>query len=125
MCEFIVATATEPPFKQGTFDLLICVNIMDCVPDAKELLVMMTRALKSGGLLVLSNPYAWHTDGGSTRIDSWLGEPGKQGAAQDVRERLSGPYDLLWEEDNVPWVLREYSRSYRVWLNHCLIARKR
>jgi SAM-dependent methyltransferase len=123
--EFTVATATELPFEQGTFDLLICVNVIDCVSDAKELLVTMTRALKSGGLLVMSNPYAWHTDGGSTRIDSWLGEPGKQGAAQDLRDRLSGHYDLLWEEDNIPWVLREYSRSYTVWLNHCVIARKR
>ena len=73
----------------------------------------------------MSNPYAWHTDGGPTRIDSWLGEPGRQGAAKDLRGRLDGDYDLLWEEDNVPWVLREYGRSYSVWLNHCLIARKR
>jgi SAM-dependent methyltransferase len=127
--EFIVASATELPFAQRKFDLVTCSNVIDCVPDPKELVSTMTTALKKGGLLVVNDPYAWHV-AGYTGVANWLGEPKigvpeRRPSAKALRDLLAKQYKILWEEDHVPWLLREYGRCYHVWLNHCLIARKR
>lgn len=51
---FVEASATKMPFPDDTFDILICVSVLEHIPDTQKALQEMARVLKNGGhLLVL------------------------------------------------------------------------
>lgn len=53
---FITANAYYPPFKNEYFDVVVCNNLWEHVPDPLKLLRAMSRVLKPSGLLVISTP---------------------------------------------------------------------
>jgi SAM-dependent methyltransferase/uncharacterized protein YbaR (Trm112 family) len=120
--ELLVASGTHLPFPDATFDLVTCLSLLDCLPDPAPLIASIRRVLRPGGILMLSDPYAWTAD--STPVKQWLGEDSGQASALALKELLAQQFEVLWEQDAVPWILREHGRFYQVWLNHCLMARK-
>jgi len=54
--EFIVADAYEIPYETGFFDVVVCNNIWEHVPDPLFLLNSIKRVLKPGGHIVISTP---------------------------------------------------------------------
>jgi SAM-dependent methyltransferase len=121
--EMMVADGTHLPFPPGGFDVVSCLSVLDCVPDPVALLRSLAGALRPGGILVLSDPYAWTPD--STHVSKWLGEATGESSTAALRNLLAEQFEILWEQDAVPWILRENARFYQVWLNHCVIARKK
>lgn len=53
---FIVASASELPFKDETFDIVLCTEVIEHLENQKEALAEIFRALKKGGVLVLTTP---------------------------------------------------------------------
>ena len=53
---FIVANAYHPPFTDEYFDIIVCNNIWEHVPDPLNLLKAISRVLKPNGLLIISTP---------------------------------------------------------------------
>jgi 2-polyprenyl-6-hydroxyphenyl methylase/3-demethylubiquinone-9 3-methyltransferase len=49
-----IADATALPFRNGTFDFVICVDVIEHIPEDRKLLQEIQRILKSNGSLVLS-----------------------------------------------------------------------
>ena len=54
--DFVVADAYHPPYEDGFFDVVICNNIWEHVPDPLRLLNGISRIINADGLLIISTP---------------------------------------------------------------------
>jgi 2-polyprenyl-3-methyl-5-hydroxy-6-metoxy-1,4-benzoquinol methylase len=54
--DFVVANAYRPPYPPASFDLAVCNNIWEHVPDPLTLLAGIARVLKTGGRIIISTP---------------------------------------------------------------------
>lgn len=59
--DFVVGDAYNPPFPDSYFDIIICNNTYEHVPDPVKMLMSLNRVLKSGGLFVMSTPSRYRT----------------------------------------------------------------
>jgi ubiquinone/menaquinone biosynthesis C-methylase UbiE len=59
---FCVADAYELPFSDGFFDIAVCNNIWEHVPDPLNLLKDVSRILSNNGYLVISTPSLFRYD---------------------------------------------------------------
>ncbi len=59
--DFIVASAYQCPYRRSYFDIVICNNLWEHVPDPLLLLSKITRVMKPHGFLIISTPsrYRW------------------------------------------------------------------
>lgn len=56
--QFCVADATNLPFKDQTFEEIICKDVLEHISNANKAVEEMCRVLKEGGLLILQIPRA-------------------------------------------------------------------
>jgi ubiquinone/menaquinone biosynthesis C-methylase UbiE len=61
---FVRGDAGTLPFADNFFDAVLCMGVIDSVPDASNAIAEMMRVLKPGGTLIvtganLMSPYAW------------------------------------------------------------------
>lgn len=54
--DYVVGDAYNPPYAKEYFDIIICNNIWEHVPDPLTLLSKMRRILKPGGYVIISTP---------------------------------------------------------------------
>jgi len=54
--DFVVGDAYEPPFAENYFDIVVCNNLWEHVPDPIFLLKKISRILKPSGFLIISTP---------------------------------------------------------------------
>jgi SAM-dependent methyltransferase len=57
-----VADAHQAPYAPGSFDLVLCSNLWEHVPDPLRLLARVRLVLKPGGFLALSTPSRFRTE---------------------------------------------------------------
>ena len=59
--DFVVASAYQCPYREGYFDIVVCNNLWEHVPDPLLLLSKIARVMKSHGFLIISTPsrYRW------------------------------------------------------------------
>lgn len=120
--EFIVASVYRLPVA-GSFDLITALNVIDVVPEPLGFLRIVHERLAVGGLLALTSPYSWGSD--DVPLDRWIGGSAETTSPHAVVHALRDlGFRVVVEHDDVPWVVREHRRWYRVFLNHCVIARK-
>ena len=121
--EFLVASIDHLPV-QGRFGLITALNVVDVVAQPRSFLARVSALLETDGLLLVTSPYSWASD--SVPIEEWLGGTRELASADAVRDTMrSCDLEIVEEVDDVPWVLQEHRRWYRVFLNHCILARKR
>lgn len=60
--EFAVADALVPPYPAASFDVVVCNNLWEHVPDPLRLLDGISRILRRPGFLVLSTPSRFRTE---------------------------------------------------------------
>ena len=58
----VIARGEQLPFPGDTFDLVICTQVLQYVPEPELLAQEIRRVLKPGGSLLLSVPSAWPSD---------------------------------------------------------------
>lgn len=61
---FLLGDAVRLEFADNFFDAVLCMGVMDSVPDGRRAVDEMVRVLRPGGTLILTfanflNPYAW------------------------------------------------------------------
>lgn len=66
-CHIFVADGLQLPFADHCFDVVICSEVLEHIPDYQAMLAEATRVLTPGGLLAVSVPRAW-----PERICWWL-----------------------------------------------------
>ena len=54
-----VANALSLPFEDNTFDVIICSEVLDHIPDYESVLTEIERILVPGGTFIASVPRAW------------------------------------------------------------------
>lgn len=55
-----VCDLTRLPFQTGSFDAVLCTQVLEHVPEPLTVLREITRVLNLGGQLFLSAPQSWH-----------------------------------------------------------------
>lgn len=51
-----VADACNLPFDRGFFDLVVCTEALELIPDAEKVIEEIQRVLKRGGHIIISTP---------------------------------------------------------------------
>jgi SAM-dependent methyltransferase len=129
--DFWACDALAPPFAPGSADLVVALNLLDCVAAPQRLLAAMAEQLRSGGRLLLATPYDWAAH--ATQPAAWIGGHSQRapdaGAAEPfLRTLLSegahaqsvAGLTLLGEDTNWPWQTRLHDRSTVQYACHLL-----
>jgi SAM-dependent methyltransferase len=64
----VVARGEQIPMGSGRFDLVICTQVLEYVPDPRAVIAEIHRVLKPGGALLLSVPAIFPRD---SELDTW------------------------------------------------------
>ena len=113
---FVVASADEPVFDDGTFDAILAVNILDAIRDPHRLLRRARPQPAPRGLLVLTTPFEYAT--ALTELQDRIEE-------DELLETLAVDYEVIEDADDVPWHLPVSARHHDVYLVRAIAARKR
>ncbi|MEZ6047568.1 MAG: class I SAM-dependent methyltransferase [Planctomycetaceae bacterium] len=70
--DFCVGDAYEGPYAEGYFDVVVCNNLWEHVPDPMHLLREMKKFLKPGGYIIMSTPSRYRL---SNLVRVLLGKP--------------------------------------------------
>lgn len=54
--DFVVGNAYNPPYAPGYFDVVVCNNLWEHVPDPSRLLAAIRLVIKPGGYVIISTP---------------------------------------------------------------------
>ena len=71
-----VGDITKLPYSDVSFDLVICSEVLEHIPDDRKAIVEITRVLKQGGLLAVSVPRFFPESICWTLSKSYRNEPG-------------------------------------------------
>jgi SAM-dependent methyltransferase/uncharacterized protein YbaR (Trm112 family) len=131
--DFWLCDATALPFREGTFSLVVGLNVLDSIYAPRELLRSIAGVLGGGGKVVLTAPYDWSS--GATPLEGWLGghsqrSPAKGSSEEALRSLLtpdgSGSQipdlTLTAERDGLPWQVRLHDRATMRYLLHLIVA---
>lgn len=113
--DFLVGDCQAAPVRGESFDLVLCLNVIDMVAAPRLVVSEARRALKAGGRLVIADPYGWRP--ATTPRAEWF----------DDMAVLFSPES--WEKereiDGIPFVVRSpTSRMVTIFMDHCLVYRK-
>lgn len=136
-CVYLNADGIQLPFKEHTFDHIICSEVLEHIPDYHAMLKEIYRILKPKGSLTVSVPRSWpekicwwlseayhKVEGGHVRIfeeNTLRDQVTKLGFTyrrQHWNHALHTPYwwlrCLFWEKGNSHFLVKGY-HSFLVW----------
>lgn len=117
--EFIVASGLSPAIVEPV-DMVCAVNLIDLVPDPVALIDSLAAQVVTGGHILITSPYGWS---GVSKA-RWIGGTDTS-SADALREALGAVgFEVLRDDDRVPWFWRDYSRFWRLYFVHSLLAKK-
>lgn len=114
---FSVGDATELPYQDGFFDLVISTGVLEYIPNPRLALSEVTRVLKPGGALVMTVPTKQQAErcaGRALRLLRGLRKSGgrREGAEVWHRQYRPGTFDRLLADAGL--VINERVYSYFV-----------
>ncbi len=99
--EFIVADATNLPFRSKFFQIVVALNVIDRM-DFNKLILSINSCIKKYGKLILADPYHFVDNNGKEEFDS-----------VQIRKKLEKfGYKIKNRESYIPWILKMNERSY-------------
>ena len=111
------------PSALGSFDILLCSNLICRLSDPARFFACLPALLKPGGIFVLSSPFSWLTE--YTPEACWLGGKAPDQSAFDaIRICLSDAFTLL-ETRNLPMLIREHERKFQWTVCHGSVWKRR
>ncbi|HEX2053228.1 MAG TPA: methyltransferase domain-containing protein, partial [Actinomycetota bacterium] len=113
--DYLAGSGAELPLTGGQAACVAALNVLCAVADPASLVTEFSRVLEPGGLLLVASPY-WSDAGDGD--GQWAGP-------ESLRRLLAGDFDVVAEEDMVPWLLRLARRRWNVYLSHCVVATRR
>ncbi len=113
---FCVGDATLPPFAPESFSWVDMGDVLDTYGEsAPEAMVEATALVQHGGVLTVATGYGSLGAAGE-------GSPGPDEELLEAMTALG--LVLVDQRDRVPWVSRDYDRSWRIRFSHCMAFRK-
>lgn len=99
--EFIVADATNLPFRSKFFQIVVALNVIDRM-DFKKLILSINSCIKKYGKLILADPYHFVDNNGKEEFNP-----------VQIRKKLEKfGYKIKNRESYIPWILKINERSY-------------
>ena len=99
--EFIVADATNLPFRSKFFQIVVALNVIDRM-DFNKLILSINSCIKKYGKLILVDPYHFVDNNGKEKFDS-----------VKIRNKLEKfGYKIKNKESYIPWIIKMNERSY-------------
>jgi ubiquinone/menaquinone biosynthesis C-methylase UbiE len=142
--DWIEGDGNHLPFPDDSIDRMICTEVLEHVPDYRELLREMLRVLKPGGSIAFSVPTPhtekvywalswgyWHSEGGHVRIFQprqvikEIREAGFKVAAVRFKHGFHAPYWVLRCAFGVDNERAFFTRMYFRVLNLTIVRRSR
>lgn len=132
--DFWACDANALPFRPGAADLVVALNLLDCVPDPVHLLHAMAGVLQPGGALLLATPFDWAAR--ATPAAQWIGGHSQRGegagAAEPLLHSLLRPNGHPRALENVSllgtgeaaWHTRLHDRSAVMYRSHLVALSK-
>jgi SAM-dependent methyltransferase len=112
-----IGDAIQPPIRAESAAWVHLGMVLDVSDDrAGEMLFHAVNLLQRGGLLTLTTAY-------DSQTAPVLDETPPEAQLRAVLRELK--LEIAAEHDQVPWVVRDYDRGYRVYFCHCIAARVR
>jgi ubiquinone/menaquinone biosynthesis C-methylase UbiE len=108
---FLVGDALHIPFAEASFDVVVCSQVYEHVPDAARMMAEIHRVLKPGGACYFAagNRIMWNEPHYDLKLLSvmprWLA---------DLRVRAAGKGDAYYEKHYTYWGLRTLVRRFRL-----------
>lgn len=134
--DFWGGDATDLPFADETFALVVSLNVLDCVTSPRDHLAEVARVLTPGGRAVFTTPWDWSPN--ATPVEAWLGGHSQRGSGQGesapVLEALLTPgahpasvegLAIVATEPALPWRLATHDRSTTEYAVHLVAVEKR
>ncbi len=84
--DFWACDADALPFAPGSADLVLALNLLDCVPDPVALLHALAGLLTPGARLLLATPFDWAAR--ATPMEHWIGGHSARGSTGGAAEPL-------------------------------------
>jgi len=110
----------------GEFDVVLCANIIDRIPEPKKCVEQLHKLVKSNGILVFTTPYTWKDE--YTWPSKWLGgftENDKPVTGfSALSQILENHFELINQKD-MPLMLREHSRKYFLCIPHGTVWKRK
>jgi SAM-dependent methyltransferase/uncharacterized protein YbaR (Trm112 family) len=121
--DFVVCDLSAPPVKPGQWNLTAALNVIDMLPDPRELPRLQLKLLREGGLALQSSPYVWHPD-----VAAALREALPPGA-KDSAKAVEGLYEaegfaIESSEAHLPWLFFKNTRQLELYSVHLFSARR-
>lgn len=111
--EFIVADATNLPFKSKFFHSIAALNVIDRL-DFNKLIFSVNSSIKKNGKLILIDPYHFDDDNGKDKFDS--------NQIRKILEKFG--FKINNEESYIPWIMKINERSYLFYFVDFIEAKK-
>jgi SAM-dependent methyltransferase len=133
--DFWACDAAALPFAAGFADLVVALNLLDCVASPRSLLAGMAGQVRPGGRLLLATPYDWSMR--ATPPEAWIGGHSQRAAHAGAGEpflralltegahaqSLTGLH-ALGEETDWRWQTRLHDRSTVQYATHLLALQR-
>lgn len=129
--DFWACDALALPFPDGSADLAVALNLLDCVAEPRQLLAGLASLVRPGGQVLLATPYDWSTR--ATPLETWIGGHSQRGEHAGAGEPFlrtlltEGAHPqavpglrLMAEEADWPWHTRLHDRSTVLYRAHLL-----
>jgi SAM-dependent methyltransferase/uncharacterized protein YbaR (Trm112 family) len=133
--DFWACDSAQLPFAEASLGAAVAFNLIDAMYSPLDLLRCAARALRPGGVLLLSAPYDWAPS--ATVVDAWIGghsprSLGGGSSAAVLRALLThGAHPasveglvVRAEVDDVPWGVRMHDRSEVQYRTHVVVAER-
>jgi ubiquinone/menaquinone biosynthesis C-methylase UbiE len=119
----IVSDIVSIPVDSDTFDVVLCTEVLEHLPDALSALVELARITKPGGLIILTAPFCSFTHFApfhfSTGFSSYWYKKHLTdlGFTIEIMDANGGWFDFMAQEIyRLPWIGKTYSSRLLGWI---------
>jgi len=113
--DFIVGNSTNLPVLENAIDVAFALNLIDRVPYPMKVVREIGRVLKSGGYLIIIDPYDWR--------ENYTARENQVADMADLFNKKN--WKLKYEVDGIPFFIRGSEiRKITTYLNHCMVYQK-
>lgn len=112
--DFQVADAQNLPFRNQEFNCVVCLNLIDRVPQPTKVAEEVTRVSSDGAILMICYPYDWQ--------DKYT-EPTNR--VENIHQLFSSDeWETLEEVEHLPFRCYSHARKYVHFDNHLIVFKK-
>lgn len=121
--DFIVCDLAEPPVKNSRWDVTAALNVIDMLPEPRDLPALQHALLSEGGIAIQSCPYIWHPAVAASFRETLPKNLTDSAAAVEHIYEERG-FKIESSDPHVPWLFFKNTRQLEIYSVHLFLASK-